>query len=127
MSMIGPAEVWCAECGHLSTTYERYCSADACQAARRLADNQRAIESKCDEIKAFLKAKNRAYGDSVLNPVRAFSSASPQEQIGVRIDDKLSRLARGGRLPEESLDDTIIDLTGYLVMLMIARGIELKP
>lgn len=34
MGMIGPVEVWCANCGHLSPQYERFCSAEACQAAR---------------------------------------------------------------------------------------------
>jgi hypothetical protein len=44
-----------------------------------------------------------------------FSKASPREQLLVRIDDKLSRLAHGSEFPG---DDTIVDLAGYLVLLM---------
>lgn len=39
----------------------------------------------------MLLAKNAAYGNSALEPVRIFSKADPTEQIRVRIDDKLSR------------------------------------
>ena len=42
----------------------------------------------------LLLAKNDAYGNSALDPVRIFSRADPIEQLNVRLDDKLSRLAR---------------------------------
>lgn len=76
-----------------------------------------AIERELEEIKALLLAKNRAYGDSALSPLRVFSRASSTEQIRVRIDDKLSRLARGSAEGE----DTVLDLIGYLVLLRIAE------
>lgn len=69
------------------------------------------------DIEKMLIEKNKAYGDSALNPVRVFSRADPQEQIRVRIDDKLSRLAKGHEFKNE---DTINDLIGYLVLLKIA-------
>lgn len=78
------------------------------------------IAEKCDEIKELLLAKNAAYGDSALNPVRVFSNADPVEQIKVRLDDKLSRLARGTDT-EAVPEDTIRDLIGYLVLLLIAQ------
>lgn len=78
------------------------------------------IAEKCDALKEFLLAKNASYGDAVLDPVRIFSQASSVEQIGVRLDDKLSRLKRGG---EFDGDDTLLDLTGYLVLLLIAREV----
>jgi hypothetical protein len=78
------------------------------------------ISAACDALKAFLLEKNAAYGDSALHPVRVFSRASTEEQLLVRIDDKLSRLARGsGEYPG---DDTLWDLCGYLVLLRIARS-----
>lgn len=40
------------------------------------------------------------------------------EQLAVRIDDKLSRLSRGH---EYVGDDTLDDLVGYLVLLLVAR------
>lgn len=70
------------------------------------------------EISDMLIAKNRAYGDSALDPVRVFSKSDAIEQIYVRIDDKLSRIKRGHEYPG---DDTIFDLVGYLVLLLIAK------
>jgi hypothetical protein len=71
-----------------------------------------------DSIKTMLVDKNRKYGDSALNPVRIFSKTSPQEQIRVRIDDKLSRVA-SGQLDDE--EDVIDDLIGYLVLLKLSN------
>lgn len=76
------------------------------------------IAETCDAIKAMLLEKNRAYGNSATEPVRIFSSASPEEQLLVRIDDKLSRIARGKEMGEDVIDDLI----GYLVLLKIVRG-----
>lgn len=70
-----------------------------------------------DNIGAMLSAKNEAYGNSALEPVRIFSRADPVEQIRIRLDDKLSRIARGHEYPG---DDTIDDLIGYLVLYKIA-------
>lgn len=75
------------------------------------------IAATCDELKAMLLAKNTAYGDSALDPVRIFSKCSSEEQLLVRIDDKLSRVARGRSAGE----DVINDLIGYLILLKIAR------
>lgn len=80
----------------------------------------RLIEQECDSIKALLLAKNRAYGNSALDPVRIFSKSDPTEQIRVRIDDKLSRLSRGSSAGE----DVEQDLLGYLVLLRVARKLE---
>lgn len=66
----------------------------------------------------MLLAKNRQYGDSALNPVRIFSRSDTVEQIKVRIDDKLSRIARGNG---EGNEDAVLDLIGYLIMLRIAQ------
>jgi hypothetical protein len=75
------------------------------------------ILDECLEIATMLIEKNRAYGNSALKPVRIFSRASSEEQLLVRIDDKLSRLARGSAAGE----DVVADLIGYLVLLRIAR------
>jgi len=74
------------------------------------------IRTECALVLDMLLAKNAAYGDSALNPVRIFSRADPVEQIRVRIDDKLSRMARGAAAGE----DVVLDLIGYLVLLRIA-------
>jgi len=76
------------------------------------------VRSELDAIGTMLIAKNAAYGNSALAPVRVFSRASTEEQLLVRIDDKLSRLARGAAAGE----DVVRDLVGYLVLLLIARS-----
>lgn len=76
------------------------------------------INRVCNEIKDMLMSKNLSYGDSALSPVRVFSKASAVEQILVRIDDKLSRFARGKSYPG---DNDIDDLIGYLILLKIAK------
>jgi hypothetical protein len=70
------------------------------------------------DIEKMLIEKNRAYGDSALEPVRIFSKSNTTEQLYVRIDDKLSRIEGGHEYPG---DDTIKDLIGYLVLLLIAK------
>lgn len=66
----------------------------------------------------MLVEKNIAYGDSALDPVRIFSKSDSSEQIRVRIDDKLSRFAKGKDYPG---DNDINDLIGYLILLKIAK------
>lgn len=80
-------------------------------------DVQSKIADECDRIKMLLLEKNQSYGNSALDPIRIFSSADPIEQIKVRIDDKLSRLKRGTNAFNE---DTVTDLVGYLVLLLVA-------
>ena len=60
--------------------------------------------------------KNRKYGDSALNPKRIFSKANDLEQIYVRLDDKLSRIAN--RQDDED-EDVLDDLLGYLFLAKI--------
>ena len=83
-------------------------------------DSQVKIANVCDDIKQLLLEKNCKYGDSALNPVRVMSKASAEEQILVRIDDKLSRLQRGD--PKLEDEDVISDLIGYLILLKVARS-----
>ncbi len=72
------------------------------------------------EIETMLLSKNKAYGNSALEPVRIFSKADGIEQLKVRLDDKLSRLMRG----EAAGEDVELDLIGYLLLLRVARGSE---
>lgn len=81
-------------------------------------DAQEKIEAKCEELKAMLLEKNRKYGNSALEPIRVFSKADAVEQILVRIDDKLNRIRN--RQNDED-EDVVMDLAGYLILLMVAR------
>jgi len=78
---------------------------------------EESVDSVFSEMRSILLAKNRAYGNSALEPVRIFSKAGATEQLKVRIDDKLSRLMKGNDFADE---DTITDLLGYLVLYKIA-------
>jgi len=73
------------------------------------------LDKVLEQLKSMLVAKNQAYGDAALNPVRIFSKANPKEQLLVRIDDKLSRLSRGSNAGE----DVVLDLLGYLVLYRV--------
>jgi hypothetical protein len=84
-------------------------------------ETQFTIGQVCDEIKSMLIAKNKSYGDSALNPIRIFSTSNNVEQLHVRIDDKLSRISRGGSFVG---DNDIDDLIGYLILLKIARELN---
>jgi len=83
-----------------------------------LLTTQNDIARVCKDISVMLQEKNVAYGDSALDPVRIFSKSNAIEQLLVRIDDKLSRFARGMEYPG---DNDIDDLIGYLVLLKIAK------
>lgn len=85
------------------------------------SETQFRISQVCDEVKEMLILKNRSYGDSALNPVRIFATSDRVEQLHVRIDDKLSRITRGGSYIG---DNDIDDLIGYLILLKIARELN---
>jgi hypothetical protein len=67
-------------------------------------------------IETMLFEKNRLYGNSALEPLRIFSKADAKEQIKVRIDDKLSRIAKG----TNDNEDAVMDLIGYLILLKLS-------
>ena len=74
------------------------------------------IAEICNDIRDLLLTKNRAYGNSALNPIRIFSKADAKEQILVRIDDKLNRIKQGSDILDND-EDVIQDLIGYLILL----------
>ena len=82
--------------------------------------SQTRIEEVMEEVRVMLLAKNEQYGDSALSPNRIFSKASTDEQIKVRIDDKLNRLMLGND-SMESDEDVIKDLIGYLILLLVSQ------
>lgn len=81
---------------------------------------QEMIAEECDRVKEMLLAKNRKYGNSAIEPLRVFSKATPDEQLNVRLDDKLSRL-RSAQADED--EDVEKDLIGYLILKRVAKRI----
>lgn len=83
-------------------------------------DLDRYLDQVLDDARVLLISKNRSYGNSALDPVRLFSKASLKEQLLVRLDDKVSRLARG----QAAGEDVAADLLGYLLLVSIAEKRE---
>jgi hypothetical protein len=109
-SIVSPGSVYCASHEPAVTSS---------QASEQPTTVATAIRRRCGEITDMLVAKNLAYGNSATDPVRVFSRAEPDEQLRVRIDDKLSRIARGNQ--DAFGEDVILDLIGYLVLLLVYR------
>ena len=87
-----------------------------------MKETQDKIRKTMKEVLDLLIAKNKQYGDSSLNPTGIFAKGSAEDLIRIRIDDKLNRLLQGDD-SIESDEDVILDLIGYLVLLLIAiRG-----
>lgn len=78
---------------------------------------EQALKKELKEISNFLLEKNKAYGNSALEPIRIFSKASKLEQLYVRMDDKLSRIKRG----QADNEDVFQDLLGYLIIERLAK------
>jgi len=76
------------------------------------------IAEECSQLAALLLRKNKSYGNSVGNPANIFAKVGPMEQINVRIDDKLNRIAKGSEFENE---DTEQDLIGYLILKRCVR------
>lgn len=83
---------------------------------------QRIIRSECAAIADLLVKKNQDYGNSFADPVQIFSKSDPEEQINVRIDDKLKRLMNRG--DKNISEDTEADLIGYLILKRVYRKIK---
>ena len=83
-----------------------------------LTDTQKQIRDECKALGQMLVNKNKSYGSSFSDPINIFSKLPAEEQLFVRIDDKLNRVKKGGEYLDE---DTIMDLIGYLVLLRVLR------
>lgn len=82
------------------------------------------LDDVLGSIRELLISKNESYGNSALGPIRVFSKALPDQQLLVRIDDKLSRIANGSGMYAN--EDTVTDLIGYLLLLKISESRKLR-
>lgn len=81
------------------------------------------ILAQVKSVAEMLVEKNKKYGNSAIQPKRIFSKASPVEQINVRIDDKLSRIANQQVNEDE---DAEFDLIGYLILKRVFNNLTKK-
>jgi len=73
-----------------------------------------------DQLKELQLSKNADYGNSAFDDVEVFGEIIPAKNgILARIADKLKRLESENLEVSESKGDTIKDLIGYLVILLI--------
>ena len=79
---------------------------------------EKEVKLVCNNVAEMLIEKNKSYGNSALEPINCFYKGDAGTSIRVRIDDKLSRIMRGN---EFQGDDTVWDLLGYLVLLIISQ------
>lgn len=80
------------------------------------------IKAKCKKLEELLLHKNEKYGNSALEPLNVFSKANAVSGIKVRLDDKLKRIQNAGLV--DATEDTLQDLAGYMILLMIAKENE---
>ena len=76
------------------------------------------LDKVSDKVINLLKEKNKAYGDSALNPLNVFSKLDATESLCSRLDDKIARIRNKGI--NDKTEDTIDDLIGYLLLLKMA-------
>ena len=82
-----------------------------------LSFNER-LDVEVKAITDLLKTKNKAYGNTALNPTNIFSKLNASEAICARIDDKLARISNKGI--NDETEDTVDDLIGYLLLLKMS-------
>ena len=70
------------------------------------------------EFSDLLNVKNKAYGNSALEPINVFSKASSADVILQQIDHKLSRL----KTSDTPSKNDVIDLMGYLTLYCLDQS-----
>ena len=80
------------------------------------------LDKVAEEIVNLLKQKNKAYGDSALNPLNVFSKLNAKEALCCRLDDKIARIRNKGI--NDNTEDTVDDIIGYLLLLKMAMEKE---
>lgn len=77
------------------------------------------LDLELKTIGELLKQKNKAYGNTALNPTNVFSKLNASEAICARLDDKLARIKNKGI--NDETEDTVSDLIGYLLLLKMSK------
>lgn len=76
------------------------------------------IKTLSDSVASLLISKNKAYGNSALEPANIFSGANAVDSLCARLDDKLMRIKNKGL--SDTTEDTLLDIIGYLLLLKLA-------
>jgi len=81
-------------------------------------ETRQAIRATGDSLIDLLLEKNKRYGDAALHPPQIFATGGATDSIGVRLDDKLGRIANA----DEPRKNDVADIMGYLVLYCVSRG-----
>lgn len=84
---------------------------------------QKQIANICKTISDVLIDKNKKYGNSALQPINVFFKGNNTNSILIRLDDKLSRIKNN---KEDIRVNDICDTIGYLVLLLVAKGVKIE-
>ena len=76
------------------------------------------LDKVAKQITDLLKSKNKAYGNTALNPSNVFSKLDATEAICARLDDKRARIKNKGI--NDKTEDTVDDIIGYLLLLKMS-------
>ena len=76
------------------------------------------LDKVSKQITDLLKSKNKAYGNTALNPSNVFSKLDATEAICARLDDKLARIKNKGI--NDKTEDTVDDIIGCLLLLKMS-------
>ena len=88
-----------------------------------MIDTQEKIQLVFDTLSKIVIQKNEQYGDSAITPLGIFCKSANYQQIASRLDDKLLRL-KNLDTNSAAFRDTVVDLMGYLCLLIISKGWE---
>lgn len=81
-----------------------------------------ALDETLSGLKALLMERRGSHGNSIYDPVGIFSSDSWRDKIRALVDLKLERVKN--HRTEDSLNDSINDLMGYLTLYKVGEVFE---
>lgn len=93
------------------------------EGSKNYTETQKKIKEICDEIGKLLIDKNKKYGNSALEPKNIFYKGNAENSILIRLDDKIGRIINSN---DGIRTNDIVDIIGYLVLLLISKNINLE-
>lgn len=86
-----------------------------------MTDTQRLIIKYGVMLTDLVLRKNLRYGNSALEPVSVFAQGlTPRQRMAVRMDDKINRIVRGQGTFADDGENPIVDLAGYLLLMLVS-------
>ena len=98
-------------------------------------EREQEIKCECETLRATLVAKNKDYGNSSGMSPLFVNGLSAEAALLIRMSDKVRRLdalltKKDGASPavtNESIDDTLLDLAGYALLVRMERRKTQNP